>query len=225
MAGADEAAIDCLPVDLLAHIFCLITCFKDLAQVCTKWRQGVEQSLARRESLSFSGWKMDDESTARLVNLSYGLKELDISRSRWGCQITDRGIEHLSKAKCISNLSSISLWGSTAITDNGVIQLISRTNSLRHLNIGGTFITDASLFAIAESCPNLKSLVLWGCRQVSEIGLVDIVNKCQKLESINVWGMRVPLDCFLGLLTIRPSLRIKPEGVLLSDYKSRTFIR
>lgn len=33
---------------------------------------------------------------------------------------------------------------------------ISRTSSLQHLNIGGTFITDESLFAIAERCHNLK---------------------------------------------------------------------
>nr|GMC62801.1 F-box protein At5g67140 [Ipomoea batatas] len=62
----------------------------------------------------------------------------------------------LSMAKCISNLSSVSLWGSTGITDTGVVQLISGARSLQHLNIGGTFITDTSLFAIADSCPHLK---------------------------------------------------------------------
>jgi hypothetical protein len=38
----------------------------------------VKQSLAQRNSLSFSGWKMDDDSTARLVRLAYSLKELDM---------------------------------------------------------------------------------------------------------------------------------------------------
>ncbi|KAJ8546174.1 hypothetical protein K7X08_018757 [Anisodus acutangulus] len=80
------------------------------------------------------------------------------SRSRWGCQITDRGLYQLSTAKCISILSSLSLWGTTGITDTGVVQLISRANSLQHLNIGGTFITDTSLFAIAGSCPHLKTM-------------------------------------------------------------------
>ncbi|KAH6803922.1 F-box/RNI-like superfamily protein [Perilla frutescens var. frutescens] len=218
--GDEEADIDRLPVDLLAHIFSLFTSFKDMAQgsgVCRKWRQGVKESLARRESLSFSVWKMDDESTTRLVHLAYSLKELDISRSRWGCQITDHGLKQLSMAKCIGNLSSISMWGSTGITDKGVVQLISRATSLHHLNIGGTFITDASLFAIADSCPHLKTIVLWGCRHVTEDGLLALVNKCRKLESINVWGMRVPLDCFIGLLTISPALQIQPKGMLLND--------
>ncbi|KAL3526792.1 hypothetical protein ACH5RR_011448 [Cinchona calisaya] len=212
-----EALIDRLPIDLLAHIFTLITCFKDLAQassVCKKWRQGVKESMARKDKLSFSGWKMDDDSTTRVVRLAYNLKELDISRSRWGCQITDHGLYQLSTAKCISNLSSISLWGSTGITDTGVIQLISRATSLQHLNIGGTFITDISLFAVADSCQELKTIVLWGCRHVSEEGLLVLVNKCRKLGSINVWGLRVPLDCFVGLLTISPALQIQPKGML-----------
>ncbi|XAR74001.1 hypothetical protein NMG60_11008148 [Bertholletia excelsa] len=218
--GVDkEAEIDRLPTDLLAHIFALITCFRDLAEasgVCRKWRKGVRQSLARRERLSFAGWKMDDDSTTRLVLHAYNLRELDISRSRWGCQITDVGLHQISSAKCISNLTSISLWGMTGITDQGVVQLISRTTSLQHLNIGGTFITDESLFAIADSCPHLKTIVLWSCRHVTESGLLVLVNKCGKLESINLWGTRVPLDCFIRLLAINPTLQIKPEGLMQS---------
>ncbi|KAF7130613.1 hypothetical protein RHSIM_Rhsim10G0115300 [Rhododendron simsii] len=217
--GEEEAEIDRLPIDLLAHILSLINCFKDLAQasgVCRKWKQAVKQSLARRERLSFAGWKMDDESTTRLVLYAYNLKELDIPRSRWGCQITDIGLYQISSAKCVSNLTSISLWGMTGITDKGVVQLISCTTSLQHLNIGGTFITDDSLFAIADSCPNLKTIVLWSCRHVTGSGLLILVNKCQKLKSIDVWGTRVPLDCFIGLLAISPALQIKPKELQLN---------
>ncbi|MBA0562544.1 hypothetical protein Goshw_014996 [Gossypium schwendimanii] len=215
----EEAEIDRLPIDLLAHILVMITSFTDLAQasgVCRKWKHGVKQALARRHTLSFAGCKMDDESTSRLVRHAYSLEELDISRSRWGCQITDNGLYQISLAKCVSNLTSVSLWGMTGITDKGVVQLITRANSLKHLNIGGTFITDESLSAIAHSCPHLKSIVLWSCRHVTESGLFVLVNKCRKLGSINVWGTRVPLDCFIGLLTIRPALQIKPQGLPLN---------
>ncbi|KAB1998561.1 hypothetical protein ERO13_D12G070500v2 [Gossypium hirsutum] len=215
----EEAEIDRLPIDLLAHILVMITSFTDLAQasgVCRKWKQGVKQALARRHTLSFAGCKMDDESTSRLVRHAYSLEELDISRSRWGCQITDNGLYQISLAKCVSNLTSVSLWGMTGITDKGVVQLITRANSLKHLNIGGTFITDESLSAIAHSCPHLKSIVLWSCRHVTESGLFVLVNKCRKLGSINVWGTRVSLDCFIGLLTIRPALQIKPQGLPLN---------
>ncbi|CAH9060453.1 unnamed protein product [Cuscuta epithymum] len=221
--GKEETEIDRLPVDLLAHILALLTCFKDLAQassVSRKWRQGVKESLARRERLSFSGWKVDDDSSTRLVLHAYSLKDLDISRSRWGCQITDHGLHQLSMANCIGKLCSVSLWGTTGITDEGVVQLISRAASLQHLNIGGTFITDISLFAIANSCPHLKSIVLWGCRHVTESGLLALVNKCGKLESINVWGMRISVECFIALLTISPALQIQPKGLLPTSIDS-----
>ncbi|ERN17954.1 hypothetical protein AMTR_s00046p00073790 [Amborella trichopoda] len=218
----EEPEIDRLPVDLLAHCFFLISSFKDLAQaslVCRKWREGVKRSTARREKLSFSGWKMDDDSTARLVHDAYGLKELDISRSCWGCQITDEGLYKISLANCCSSLTSISLWGMAGITDEGVVRLVSRAVSLQHLNIGGTFITDESLFAIARSCQNLKAIVLWSCRHITERGLTALVSNCRKLESINVWGLRVSLESYIGLLAISPALQIKPGDMHLNVRK------
>lgn len=208
----EEAEIDRLPIDLLAHIFVLFTSFTDLAQassVCKKWKQGVKESLASRHNLSFAGWKMDDDSTARLVCHAYNLTKLDIPRSRWDCQITDVGLRRISFAKCVSNLTSISLWGLTGITDEGVVQLISRTRFLHHLNVGGTFITDESLFAVARSCPNLETIVLWSCRHVTESGLFVLVDKCLKLKSMNLWGTRVPMDCLNNLLLLNPALQIK----------------
>uniref|UniRef100_A0A453QU32 Uncharacterized protein n=1 Tax=Aegilops tauschii subsp. strangulata TaxID=200361 RepID=A0A453QU32_AEGTS len=78
------------------------------------------------------------------------------SRSCWGCHITDQGLLDISSAACVGNLTSVSLWGLAGITDKGVVHLVSRARSLQHLNIGGTFITDESLYAVADSCPNLK---------------------------------------------------------------------
>ncbi|XP_074586848.1 F-box protein At5g67140-like [Curcuma longa] len=208
-----ETEIERLPVDLLAHIFSFILSFKDLAQasgVCRKWRRGVKESLSRKERLSFAGWKVDDESAARVVRAAYNIKELDISRSCWGCQITDEGLYKISLTKCVGKLLSISMWGMAGITDRGVIQLVTKANSLQHLNVGGTFITDESLYAIANSCPQIKTIVLWSCRHVTENGLNKLVVKCRKLESINVWGMTVPVDCFLSLLAISPTLELKP---------------
>lgn len=48
------------------------------SSVCRKWKQAVKQSLGRRQSLSFAGWQMDDDSIARLLHHAYGLKELDM---------------------------------------------------------------------------------------------------------------------------------------------------
>ncbi|XP_078431019.1 F-box/RNI-like superfamily protein isoform X2 [Wolffia australiana] len=211
-----ETEIERLPVDVLAHIITLLDSFKDFAQasaVCRKWRKGARRSLARRERLSFTGYRMDDQSTARLVSCAYSLRELDISRSCWGCQITDNGLYNISLAKCISKLTSLSLWGMSGITDDGVIQLVTKARSLRHLNVGGTFITDRSLSAIAANCPHLKAIVLWCCRHVTEEGVVKVVRECRELESVNVWGVRLPRNCIVALLAISPALQIKPVSL------------
>lgn len=52
---------------------------------------------------------------------------------------------------------------------------------------------------------------------MTENGLLVLVNKCRGLESINVWGMRVPLDCFIGLVAISPALQIVPKGMMNVD--------
>lgn len=80
-------------------------------------------------------------------------------------------------------------------------------------------IWEATIFHLKLKYRNffIQTIVLWGCRHVTEDGLLALVNKCSKLESINVWGMRVPLDCFIGLLTISPALQIRPKGILLHE--------
>ncbi|KAK8466687.1 hypothetical protein PHAVU_008G146300, partial [Phaseolus vulgaris] len=64
-------------------------------------------------------------------------------------------------------------------------QQITRTRSLQHLNVGGTFITDESLFGIVRSCPKLETIFLWSCRHVTENGLFALVDKCLELKSMN----------------------------------------
>ncbi|KAL5705666.1 hypothetical protein ACHQM5_023941 [Ranunculus cassubicifolius] len=212
VAKEATAEINNLPLDVLAHVFFLISCFTDLAGasgVCRKWRHGVRQSLAIRKHLNFAGLEIDGDSVAQIVNYCYNLEDLNISRSCWGCQITDEGLYKISLAKCISNLTSVSLWGMTGITDKGVHYLVQRASSLEYINIGGTYITDDSLDAIANNCPQLKAIVLWSCRHVTGDGLLALVNKCHQLQSINVWGTRIPMECLISLLSIHPTLGLK----------------
>ncbi|MCO5576985.1 hypothetical protein L7F22_030806 [Adiantum nelumboides] len=213
--------IDSLPPDLIACCLLRLQSFKDLAaasQVCRKWRGGVQRALMFRVKLSFSGWRVDDNCVARLVEGAYRLQELDISASRWGCHITDVGLKRISFSACCPNLTSISLWGVTAITDAGVIDLVSRATSLQHLNIGGTFITDISIFAISKCCQKLKALNLWGCRHVSGNALLALGSGCPNLSSINVWGLRIPFDLYSYLLSINPNLHLKIGSVQLGPH-------
>ncbi|XP_078157863.1 F-box/RNI-like superfamily protein isoform X2 [Carex rostrata] len=160
MATETEAEIERLPIDLLAYTFFLLPSFRDLAQaggVCKKWRWAALVSLAGRERLSFADQQMDDESTARLVCAADNLKELNISRSCWGCQITDEGLFKISSAKCVGKLTSISLWGMAGITDSGVINLTIILWSCRH-------VTESGLIALVNKCRKLESINVGGMR-------------------------------------------------------------
>ncbi|KQK19460.1 F-box protein At5g67140 isoform X2 [Brachypodium distachyon] len=216
MAKEEAPHVERLPADLLAHVLSLLPSFHDLAMaggVSQRWHQAVGRSLSSRRRLSFAGQRTGDDFTARLVRAAVNLRDLDIC---WGCQITDQGLLKLSSATCVPNLTSISLWGLARITDKGVVHLISRARSLQHLNIGGTFITDESLYAVANSCANLKSIIVWSCRHVTEAGLVAVVRRCPELECINVGGMRVSPESFAGLVSISPSLRIRSIPQILN---------
>jgi hypothetical protein len=126
-AEEPEPHVERLPADLLAHVLSLLPSFHDLSMaggVSRRWRRAVERSLAGRRRMSFAGQRTGDDSTARFVRAAVNLRDLDISRSCWGCQITDQGLIRISTADCVKNLTSISLWGLAGITDNGVIQLV-----------------------------------------------------------------------------------------------------
>ncbi|KAL3700611.1 hypothetical protein R1sor_018633 [Riccia sorocarpa] len=205
-----------VPVDVLAHIFLQLTSFKDLAWasgVCRKWKEGVREALAFREKLSFAGWRADDVTVGGLVQGATKLLELDISLGRWGSRITDGGLHWIASSQCCPNLTSISLWGVTGVTDEGVVELVKMARSLEHLNVGGTFITDVSVLAIADHSHHLKVLNLWGCRHVTESGIVALARSCPKLTSINVWGMNISLTCELRLARMNPNLQLKPSQV------------
>ena len=60
-------------------VLILLDCSVNRARgVCRKWKDGVEMSIGRRKSLSFAGWKMKDDSTARLIRHEHSLRELDL---------------------------------------------------------------------------------------------------------------------------------------------------
>ncbi|KAG0559514.1 hypothetical protein KC19_10G111100 [Ceratodon purpureus] len=204
---------DVLPEDVLAQCLSHLDSFQDMAsasRVCKRWREGIRQALACQPKLSFAGWRPDDAAISRLVEGAGSLKELNLSNGRWGCRITDAGLLQISLAKCCPNLTSISLWGVTAITDDGVVKLVTEAVSLEHFNVGGTFITDISILAVASHCKLLKSMNLWCCRHVTEIGLLALVESCPNLASINVWGMSISPICRRRLKLLNPKLQLKP---------------
>ena len=87
-------------------------------------------------------------------------------------------------------LSLLTFWHNS-------LQQISRTSSLQHLNIGGTFITDESLFAIAVSCPHVKVSLEENCL-LSQLGFIfsDIYKAKTVFLLFMVRVLRVEISIF-----------------------------
>ena len=55
----------------------------------------------------------------------------------------------------------------------------------------------------------IQVLNLWGCRHVTEAGLMALSKGCSQLYSMNVWGMNIAPSTELKLLGLNPQLKLK----------------
>jgi hypothetical protein len=74
------------------------------------------------------------------------------------------------------------------MNDDGVITICKGSGeNLEHLNL--TYcsdITDKSLIAIANHCPKLTSIILWGCYNITDVGLEALANGCPSINTLNL---------------------------------------
>ena len=49
-------------------------------------------------------------------------------------------------------------------------------------------VDDAAVAAVVSKCPQLSSLVLSGCKQITEVEVAAVVSKCPKISSLNLTG-------------------------------------
>jgi len=90
----------------------------------------------------------------------------------------------------------------THVTDEGIIAMVKKFKKLEHItlnNIKG--VTDASIIAIAENCPDLKKIEI-EIVAVTENGLCALADSCDKLEKISLWGNEGEGDIDKGIIAI-----------------------
>ncbi|XP_022135816.1 F-box/LRR-repeat protein 3 isoform X2 [Momordica charantia] len=81
----------------------------------------------------------------------------------------------------------IGLSKCNGVTDANIIQLISRCNSLKVLNLACCpSITDAAISSMASSCPKIVSLKLESCNMITERSLDELGLRCSLLEELDL---------------------------------------
>lgn len=90
-----------------------------------------------------------------------GLKILSLAECRI---ITNGGVGYLGKLK---RLEDLSILGCYSITDEGIQRLVSKSQNFKKFNLSGTYVSREGLHSIANSCKNILTLVLHGCKLLS----------------------------------------------------------
>ena len=70
------------------------------------------------------------------------------------------------------------------ISDSTIAEVARRFPDLQSLAIKYSGITDIGVIAVANRCPNLKSINLWSCEKITDASIVQVVKKCRHLQSL-----------------------------------------
>ena len=116
--------------------------------------------------------------------------------SSLGSRLTDLRLARLSTSVVTPGwtgaLISLDISGCDRLTDLSVQDLMRSSSTampVSTLSISRcSGLTDASLFAIAECCPNLTALDAKGLHQITDAGITALVQRCTKLKLLEASG-------------------------------------
>ncbi len=121
-----------------------------------------------------------DDAMDALASRCSNLESLNISHCE---SISERS------ARCsFPSLLRLEMKG-LALRDAGVVSLVSSSSAgLRELNVSNVAITDDCLLRIASTSAlsNLRSLILMGCTNITDVGVISIANAAPLLIELNL---------------------------------------
>ncbi|NGX41839.1 MAG: Lipoteichoic acid synthase 2 [Chlamydiae bacterium] len=117
-------------------------------------------------------------------------------------QITDDTLEILSHGKY--DLHALHLLECSAISEEGILQIIEANPNLRRLSFSATHVSDLGIQKIVNHCPNLMKLCIYDCQQFAEEGFRAIAKKCRHLIMLELAGCPHLTDDFFRILSDKP---------------------
>ncbi|XP_070564401.1 F-box/LRR-repeat protein 7-like [Ptychodera flava] len=181
----------------------------DQEHSCSKMRESKIHSLCGAYSLqslpncdetdSFD----DTSSRLRVVNvLEYNskilpmqLQYLDLS---YCSRLTNASLEQIGN-HC-HHIKVLFLKELPLINDSGICHLIESLSYLENINVScwqnsPSKVSDAALVKLAEFCPRLKRVIVWGTLHASDVGVKEILEKCAEIQEV---GVTVGYGCTLN---------------------------
>lgn len=147
--------------------------------------RSLSMNCCNLEELGLQGCSnITDSGLTVLVEGCKRLKQIDLNKCS---NIGDIGISSISKA-CSSSLLTLKLLDCYKIGDESIISLAKHCKNLETLIIGGCReLSDESIKQFASAChDSLKNLRMDWCLNVSDASLDCIFSVCRKLEVLDV---------------------------------------
>ncbi|OVA10970.1 Leucine-rich repeat [Macleaya cordata] len=147
-------------------------------------------------NLNLSGCKNITDKSLQLIADNY--KELELLNLTRCIKLTDGGLQQIL-LKC-SSLQSLNLYALSSFTDEAY-KKIALLAHLRFLDLcGAQNLSDQGLSCIAK-CKNLVSLNLTWCVCVTDMGVITIAQGCPSLEFLSLFGIVGVTDTCLEVLS------------------------
>ena len=75
------------------------------------------------------------------------------------------------------------------VSDNG-LDALAQFPTIKELELSNSNITDEGIKKIVEYCPQLKTLNIWGCKNITDNSLIHLRDLWQ-LEKLHLFGTKV----------------------------------
>ncbi|XP_054808404.1 uncharacterized protein LOC129310556 isoform X2 [Prosopis cineraria] len=162
--------------------------------------QALSENCHNLEELELQGcMSITDKGLTSLASGCEQIKHLDINKCS---NVGDVGVSCLSKA-CSSSLKTLKLLDCYKIGDETIISLAEFCNNLETLIIGGCRdVSDDAMKSLAASGRrNLKNLRMDWCLNISDSSLSCILNQCRSLEALDIGCCEEVTDAAFQLIS------------------------
>ncbi|KAH9618706.1 hypothetical protein KSS87_006403 [Heliosperma pusillum] len=150
--------------------------------------------------------KLTDNGFSAIAQGCPDLRSLQLT----GCKfVTDAALSSLSH-NC-HYMEELVLQGCTNITDSGLTLLVSGCKQLYYLDVNKcTHVGDVGISSVAQACSvSLKTLKLLDCYKVGDAGISALASFCKALETLIIGGCRNVSDKSLKPLALSCNSSLK----------------
>ncbi|KAL2268939.1 hypothetical protein VTJ83DRAFT_3785 [Remersonia thermophila] len=187
-----------LPNEILISIFARLSSSADLLRAmltCKRWARNAVDLLWHRPSCS--SWEKHKKicQTLSLSDPYFDYRHFvkRINLAALAPDVSDGTVMPLSECNRVERLT---LTGCNKLTDTGLVALITNSHHLYSLDVSAQpplstvtsndHITDASINALAENCPQLQGLNISGCHRISNESLIHLAKSCRYLRRLKL---------------------------------------